>query len=97
RVENIHAFRNDFANAALVRLEQNYRSTRTILEAANALIARNGGRLGKNLWSDGAEGEPIQLYAAYNELDEARFVLERIQQAIEQGERRCDIAILYRA
>ncbi|TNF34279.1 MAG: DNA helicase II [Gammaproteobacteria bacterium] len=97
RIENIHQFQHDFAGTQLVRLEQNYRSTQTILKAANALIARNTGRLGKNLWSDGNEGEPIDLYAAFNELDEARYVLEDIQQHIAQGGQRSDVAILYRS
>jgi len=97
RIENIHQFQHDFAGTQLVRLEQNYRSTQTILKAANALIARNTGRLGKNLWSDGNEGGPIDLYAAFNELDEARYVLEDIQQHIAQGGQRSDVAILYRS
>lgn len=97
RIENIHGFQRDFPDAQLVRLEQNYRSTRTILKAANALIARNSDRLGKSLWSDGNEGDPITLYAAFNELDEARFVLDTAQQHMRDGCRRTDIAILYRS
>ncbi len=97
RIENIHNFQQDFPGTVLVRLEQNYRSTQTILKAANALIARNSGRLGKNLWSDGDEGDPVTLYAAFNELDEARYVLESIQQHLAQGRRRSDCAILYRS
>src|SRR5690606_713306 len=77
--------------------EQNYRSTATILNAANAVIAHNAGRLGKNLWTDGSVGEPIKLYAAFNERDEAEFVVNRIQDAIAAGERRRDIAVLYRS
>src|SRR5690606_27519173 len=80
-----------------VRLEQNYRSTATILKAANALIANNQGRLGKELWTDGEEGEPLALYAAYNEHDEARYVVEGIERAIKDGMARSDIAILYRS
>ncbi len=97
RIENIHSFQNDFPEVQLIRLEQNYRSTQLILKAANALIARNTGRLGKNLWSDGNEGEPITLYTAFNEMDEARYILEDIQQHIERGGQRQDIAILYRS
>jgi DNA helicase-2/ATP-dependent DNA helicase PcrA len=97
RIENIHSFQNDFPQTALIRLEQNYRSTQTILKAANALIARNTGRLGKNLWSDGNEGEPITVYAAFNEIDEARYVLEDIQRHMEGGAQRQDIAVLYRS
>jgi DNA helicase-2/ATP-dependent DNA helicase PcrA len=97
RIENLQRFGKDFPGARTLRLEQNYRSTGVILKAANALIAHNDGRLGKNLWTEGNDGEPIQLYAAVNDLDEARFVVEHIQALIEQGEARSDIAILYRS
>ncbi len=97
RVENIQRFQTDFPTARLVRLEQNYRSTGTILSAANALIAQNPSRLGKNLWTDGGEGAPIELYTAFNEIDEARFVVERIRQHIEQGSQRSECAVLYRS
>ena len=97
RVENLQTFRRDFPHARLVRLEQNYRSTGTILQAANSLIAHNGGRLGKNLWTSGAQGEPILLYAAFNERDEADFVLQRIRDWVAQGGQRREIAILYRS
>ncbi len=79
QVENIQRFLNDFPGAETIRLEQNYRSTSNILSAANALIENNNGRLGKKLWTDGADGEPISLYCAFNELDEARFVVNRIK------------------
>ncbi len=97
KVENIQQFRNDFANVHLVRLEQNYRSTATILAAANALIDHNEGRLGKELWTDGEKGDPIRLYGAFNELEEARFVVEQIQRWYEEGNRRSEAAILYRS
>ncbi len=97
RVENIQRFPKDFPGARLVRLEQNYRSTATILNAANRLIARNQGRMGKNLWTQGAQGEPILLYAAFNEVDEARFVVDRIRGWTEEGNARGDAAILYRS
>lgn len=97
RIENLQRFEKDFPGARTLRLEQNYRSTGVILKAANALIAHNDGRLGKNLWTEGADGEPIALYAALNEQDEARFVVERIQSQLEQGAARSDIAILYRS
>ena len=97
RVENLQTFRRDFPHARLVRLEQNYRSTGTILDAANALIAHNSGRLGKNLWTGGGRGEPIKLYAAFNERDEAEFVLQRIKDWMARGGKRRDIAILYRS
>jgi len=97
RVENIQLFQRDYPQAQLVRLEQNYRSTGTILKAANALIAHNPTRLGKNLWTEDGEGEPIRHYAAFNEVDEARFVVERIRGlTTEQGYRRSECAILYR-
>ncbi|MFI4914138.1 MAG: DNA helicase II [Steroidobacterales bacterium] len=97
RVENLHKFRDDFPQARLYRLEQNYRSTGAILEAANALIANNSGRFGKNLWTAGARGEPVKLYAAFNERDEADFVRGRIQEWSRCGGARREIAILYRS
>ncbi|NLO81067.1 MAG: DNA helicase II [Xanthomonadaceae bacterium] len=96
RVENIRRFHQDY-DPRIIRLEQNYRSTATILEAANRLIAHNSGRMGKNLWTAGAEGEPISLYAAFNEQDEARWVVDQIEQGLENDHRRCDFAILYRS
>jgi DNA helicase-2/ATP-dependent DNA helicase PcrA len=97
RVENIRDFQKDYPGAPLLRLEQNYRSTETILKAANAVIANNASRLGKNLWTEGGEGEPISLYAAFNEVDEARFTVTRIRQFLDEGHRRDEIAILYRS
>lgn len=98
KIENIQQFSNDFVNTQSIRLEQNYRSTATILKAANALIDNNQGRLGKQLWTDGEEGEPISLYSAYNEYDEARYIVECIEQALRKGEvNREQIAILYRS
>lgn len=97
KVENIHDFQRQYPAAELIRLEQNYRSTGTILKAANAVISQNLGRFGKNLWTDGGDGEPIRLYNAYNGLDEARFVVERIHKAMERGTARREIAILYRS
>jgi len=96
RIENIHQFPRDFPGTVTVRLEQNYRSTANILEAANRLIANNAGRLGKNLWTSGGKGEPIHLYGAFNDVDEARFVVGRVQQWVEEGNRRDEVAILYR-
>jgi len=97
RVENILNFDKDFGSAELVRLEQNYRSSGNILKAANALIDKNQGRLGKNLWTADAEGEQITLYNAYNETDEARFVVETIVDYVADGGQRKDCAILYRS
>jgi DNA helicase-2/ATP-dependent DNA helicase PcrA len=97
RVENLTRFSKDFPAAKLYRLEQNYRSTGNILKAANTLIANNTGRLGKNLWTQGADGERIRLYAAFNERDEAEFVMNRIREWSNQGGARRDVAILYRS
>ncbi len=97
KIENLQRFGKDFPGARTLRLEQNYRSTGVILKAANALIARNEDRMGKHLWTEGNEGELIQLYTAMNEQDEAHFVIERIQALIEQGEVRSAHAILYRS
>ena len=97
RAENLNQFRKDYPQARLCRLEQNYRSTGTILDAANALIARNSSRLGKNLWTSGSRGEPIQLYRAFNERDEADFVLQRIRAYVAEGGKRSEVAILYRS
>jgi DNA helicase-2/ATP-dependent DNA helicase PcrA len=97
RVENLHQFRRDYPQAQLVKLEQNYRSTGTILKAANALISNNTGRLGKNLWTSGADGERVKLYAAFNERDEADFVVNRIRDWVEHGGARSEVAVLYRS
>jgi len=97
KVENLATFTRDYPNAKLIRLEQNYRSTSSILDAANALISNNNGRLGKNLWTSGAKGEPIKLYAAFNERDEAEFITQRIKDWSNTGGARRDIAILYRS
>lgn len=97
RVEHIHQFQRDFPGAKVVKLEQNYRSTATILNAANAVIANNDSRLGKNLWTEGAVGEPIRVYAAYNERDEADFVVGRLKDWSDKGNARADSAVLYRS
>ncbi|HTE40832.1 MAG TPA: DNA helicase II [Steroidobacteraceae bacterium] len=97
RVENLHQFTRDYPTTQTVRLEQNYRSTGNILAAANALIKNNTGRLGKNLWTSGAEGDPIKIYAAFNERDEADFVVNRIREWSQQGGNRSECAILYRS
>lgn len=97
RIENIQQFSKDFANAEIIRLEQNYRSTGNILAAANALIANNSGRIGKELWSAGEDGDPISVYSAFNELDEARFVVDTIKQWLDEGNNRREVAILYRS
>ncbi|EGR5566289.1 DNA helicase II [Vibrio cholerae] len=96
RIENIEKFTLEFPSVNTIRLEQNYRSTKTILEASNTLIANNSERMGKQLWTDGLVGEPISVYSAYNELDEARFVVSKIKGWQEQGGTLTDCAILYR-
>ena len=97
RIENIQNFDKDFSDADLVRLEQNYRSTANILNAANKLIAKNSGRLGKELWTEDKEGERISLYGAFNEQDEARFVVGQIEKWVNTGNRHEEAAILYRS
>ncbi|TYT26837.1 DNA helicase II [Luteimonas viscosa] len=97
KVENMQRFLRDYPGAHTIRLEQNYRSSANILGAANAVIAHNPERLGKQLWTDSGEGEPIDLYAAYNEIDEARFVVERVAQWVHGGGSHGDCAVLYRS
>ena len=97
RVENILRFQKDFPDTRVIRLEQNYRSTAVILKAADAVIAHNAGRLGKKLWTDRSSGSPIRLYAAYNNFDEARFVVASIEEWVARGNRRDSAAVLYRS
>ncbi|MBZ5487522.1 DNA helicase II [Halomonas aquamarina] len=97
KVENIRRFEEEFPQTHIVRLEQNYRSTSAILDAANALISHNSERLGKNLWTDGIEGEPISVYAGFNDLEEARYIVDTIKEKVDEGVNRRDIAILYRS
>ena len=97
RVEHIFQFQKDFPGTSVIKLEQNYRSTATILKAANALIENNSSRMGKNLWTDGVDGEPIKVYSAYNERDEADFIVGRLRDWSEQGNPRADSAVLYRS
>ncbi len=96
-IGNIRSFQEDFAGAELIKLEQNYRSTATILAAANAVIANNQGRLGKELRTEGEEGEPIQLYSAFNEQDEARYIADLVDTWARNGRARSEMAILYRS
>ncbi|PSW13087.1 DNA helicase II [Photobacterium sanctipauli] len=97
KVENIQRFLNDFKGASSIFLEQNYRSTGNILKAANELIANNNERMGKNLWTDGAEGDLISVYSAFNELDEARFVVGKIKEWQDKGGALNETAMLYRS
>ena len=96
-MENILSYERDFPGTHIVKLEQNYRSTANILLAANAVIDKNPERLGKVLWTDAGEGETIALYAAFNEHDESRYIADRIQSWVNDGNRREDAAILYRS
>ena len=96
-IRNIMDFEIDFPNASTILLEQNYRSTQTILNAANAVISRNDGRKPKNLWSDAGDGDRIVGYVGDDEHDEARFVAEEIDRLTDEGKARAgDVAIFYR-
>jgi DNA helicase-2/ATP-dependent DNA helicase PcrA len=97
KVENIRRFQKEFSDTHTILLEQNYRSTGNILKAANALIDNNDDRLGKNLWTDFGSGDPISIYAAFNEVEEARFIADKIREWTDQGYRRTQVAILYRS
>ncbi|WP_407331863.1 DNA helicase II [Enterovibrio sp. 27052020O] len=96
KIENIQRFLDEFAGAQTIRLEQNYRSTGNILKASNHLITNNSERMGKSLWTDGHEGELISVYSAFNELDEARFVVGKIKSWHDEGGALNDCAMLYR-
>lgn len=97
KIENIQRFSKDFPGAQVIRLEQNYRSTGTILKAANALISQNTGRLGKNLWTEGKDGDQITVYAGFNETDEAFFIVNRMRELKQNSHQYKDMAVLYRS
>ena len=97
RSKNIKFFEDEFNNVEIFKLEQNYRSTNEILSVANNLISYNKERLGKNLWTNSAKGNPVYLYEAYNGDDESNFIVEKIQEHISSGGKRSDIALLYRS
>ena len=97
KVENILSYERDFPGTETVKLEQNYRSTANILNAANGVISKNAERLGKNLWTESGEGEPVALYAAFNEHDESRYIADRLGSWVADGNRRDDAAVLYRS
>ncbi len=97
RVEYIRKFCKDYKGAQVIKLEQNYRSTENILNAANSLINNNSDRLGKNLWTAGNKGEPITLYHAFNDIDEANYVVEQVKNHHRQGVNLSSMAVLYRA
>lgn len=97
KIENINLFQTEYDPVTVVRLEQNYRSTKTILAAANHVIANNSERMGKSLWTDGAEGDPIKLYRAFNEIEEANHIVMQIREYVSMGIRLNDMAIFYRS
>jgi DNA helicase-2/ATP-dependent DNA helicase PcrA len=97
KIENIERFLREYEDAQTIRLEQNYRSTANILNAANKLICNNNNRMGKELWTDGEAGEKISIYTAFNEIDEARFISGRIKQWRDEGKKLDEVAILYRS
>ncbi len=97
RIENIQQFHHDYPQAHTIRLEQNYRSTGHILAAANAVIANNQERLGKELWTEDDDGDRIQIYHAFNERDEAAYLVEQIKNWVINGGQRADNAVLYRS
>ena len=97
RSENIKYFNKQFKDVEIFRLEQNYRSTTNILDVANNLIAKNKDRMGKNLWTNTNQGNPVYFYEAYNDDDECSFIVDKIEQFVESGMKRSDIAILYRS
>ncbi|WNB74693.1 DNA helicase II [Methylomonas koyamae] len=97
KIENIYAFQKHYPQHGVIRLEQNYRSSGHILKAANTLIANNDNRMGKELWTEAGDGHAIALYSAFNEQDEAYFVVEKIRQWVRDGGLRSETAILYRS
>lgn len=97
RVGNMRDFEKDFNIQHIVKLEENYRSHSNILDAANAIIAHNTNRLGKNLWTSAGAGEPVRVYDAYNDTDEAQFIVDEIKMLHCEGTSLGDIALLYRS
>ncbi len=97
RVGNMQDFENDFNVQNIVKLEENYRSHSNILDAANAIISHNQNRLGKNLWTSAGKGEPVRIYEAYNDTDEAQFIVDEIKMLHAEGTSLGDIAMLYRS
>jgi len=97
KVENIKKLQKDFKNTNVFRLEQNYRSSGNILNAANSIIINNNSRMGKNLWTEDKSGDLIKIFSASDEIDEAAFVVETIEQHISENYKRSEVAILYRS
>lgn len=96
-VGNMRDFEREFRVANVIRLEQNYRSRSNILDAANAIIRHNANRLGKNLWTDQGAGEPIRVFEAFSDADEARWIVDEVQSLVREGGLRAEIALLYRS
>ena len=97
QIENLYKFSKDYKDTSSFRLEQNYRSTGNILGAANALITNNTDRMGKELWTDGSDGELVEVYSAFNETDEARYIVDKITAWTDDAGLRSENAILYRS
>jgi DNA helicase II / ATP-dependent DNA helicase PcrA len=97
RVGNMADFQRDFNVQNVVKLEENYRSHSNILDAANAIISHNNNRLGKNLWTSAGKGEPVRIYEAYNDTDEAQFIVDEVNMLQNEGSALGDIALLYRS
>ncbi|WP_137719048.1 UvrD-helicase domain-containing protein [Methylobacillus flagellatus] len=97
RVGNMRDFERDFAVQSIVKLEQNYRSYSNILDAANAIITHNRNRLGKNLWTAAGKGEPVRVYEAYNDIDEANFIVDEVKSLHAEGHGLGEVALLYRS
>ena len=97
QIENLTRFKDEFAHVELIRLEQNYRSTKVVLEAANQVIGNNANRMGKRLWTDQTQGSLIKSYAALSDFDESRWIAETLQQHHIDGKRYSDMAVLYRS
>ena len=97
QIGNMRDFEREFTVAEVIRLEQNYRSHGNILDAANALIKNNAARLGKNLWTEAGSGEPIRVYEAFNDTEEARWIVDEIRALAAEGMARREIALLYRS
>jgi DNA helicase II / ATP-dependent DNA helicase PcrA len=97
RVGNMKDFERDFKVQNIVKLEENYRSHSNILDAANAIIANNNNRLGKNLWTSAGAGEPVRVYEAYNDTDEAQFIVDEVKMLQSEGSALADMALLYRS
>ena len=96
-VDNIHKYVADLNDVEIIKLEQNYRSTKNILKVANSVIKNNDNRMSKELWSAAEDGEKVEVYCAVNERDEAKYIIDKIRQLHDEGVDYSDMAILYRS